>query len=690
MSFKYQLTETVSGHTTGNNLDIDFTWDYLDESDIEVFRTDTSTTALELGTNFNFQLKKRIRILSGTANVPAIENGHVFIVRRTTKVDDAFITYASGSPVRAEDLNDNQKQVLFSAQEREERSISQTGGKLTGDLNIEAANLVFEGATADDHETILTVVEPTADQTYRLPNLTAGTYDLISTGDTDTVTSDMLTNNIDIAGTLDVTGNTTLDGSLSVATTSTFTGNVTANGNIDLAGDIDVDGTANLDNVDIDGTIHAASTSTFVGAITASGGVVGNVTGNVSGTATNATHVNVTDNEDTDENNLITFIENASATGNVGLESDGDFHYNPNSGTVTATTFAGNVTGNVTGDILSPDGTTVLNNGTGNGTNSTFSGNANTATTLANTRTIAGNNFNGSDNVTISLNQLSDVNVGTPGSGQDDQVLAWDNANNEFALTTVSSGSGGISDVVDDSTPQLGGNLDTNEKEITSASNRNVIINPHGTGLVELGANLDLKGNEIVSTDNASIVIQPSGNGDVIINDDRTTSCHYYVKSGDVENALFVNGSSGRVGIGTNAPGNPLHVAGAAQVDGNVIVTDGNNLQLNPTGNPSGKNLRINADDLTTSYNLTMPPAPGTANQVLRIDTIDGSNNTELKWETIDTSGASTSNIAVNTPTTIDAFTIAANRNVGMMGPLTVNDGETITIGSGSKLVILN
>ena len=77
------------------------------------------------------------------------------------------------------------------------------------------------------------------------------------------------------------------------------------------------------------------------GISTATGGFVGALTGNVTGTATNATHVTVADNEATNENNLIPFIEDASATGNVGLESDGDFHYNPSTGTVTATLFAG-------------------------------------------------------------------------------------------------------------------------------------------------------------------------------------------------------------------------------------------------------------------------------------------------------------------------------------------------------------
>ena len=74
--------------------------------------------------------------------------------------------------------------------------------------------------------------------------------------------------------------------------------------------------------------------------------------------ATNATHVTVTDNESTNEENLIPFIEDASATGNVGLESDGDFAYNPSTGTVTATIFKGNIDA-VDGDF---DGTLEVDN----------------------------------------------------------------------------------------------------------------------------------------------------------------------------------------------------------------------------------------------------------------------------------------------------------------------------------------
>ena len=47
-------------------------------------------------------------------------------------------------------------------------------------------------------------------------------------------------------------------------------------------------------------------------------------------------------------------------------------------------------------------------------------------------------------------------------------------------------GAGAISDVVDDTTPQLGGDLDVNSNDIVSASNGNITIDPHGTGFVKV------------------------------------------------------------------------------------------------------------------------------------------------------------------------------------------------------------
>ena len=97
------------------------------------------------------------------------------------------------------------------------------------------------------------------------------------------------------------------------------------------------------DNASSTGNLNM-TTGTLVANI--EGNVTGNLTGNVTGnadtatTATNATHVTVTDNESTAEANLITFVENAqTGTGNHGLEMDGNFKYNPSTGTVMASVF---------------------------------------------------------------------------------------------------------------------------------------------------------------------------------------------------------------------------------------------------------------------------------------------------------------------------------------------------------------
>ncbi len=44
-------------------------------------------------------------------------------------------------------------------------------------------------------------------------------------------------------------------------------------------------------------------------------------------------------------------------------------------------------------------------------------------------------------------------------------------------------------EVLDDTTPQLGGNLDTNDKEIVTVSNRDLVLAPNGTGAVEIKGN---------------------------------------------------------------------------------------------------------------------------------------------------------------------------------------------------------
>ena len=60
-------------------------------------------------------------------------------------------------------------------------------------LTLNDSSIIFEGSSADANETTLTVINPTADRTISLPNVT-GT--IITTGDTSTVTNTMLAGSI--------------------------------------------------------------------------------------------------------------------------------------------------------------------------------------------------------------------------------------------------------------------------------------------------------------------------------------------------------------------------------------------------------------------------------------------------------------------------------------------------------------
>jgi len=77
-------------------------------------------------------------------------------------------------------------------------------------INVQNA-FVFEGATADAHETTLSIVDPTADRTINLPNQ-SGTLALLAAASNTAITSTPAELNILDGATLDVTELNTLDG----------------------------------------------------------------------------------------------------------------------------------------------------------------------------------------------------------------------------------------------------------------------------------------------------------------------------------------------------------------------------------------------------------------------------------------------------------------------------------------------
>ena len=131
---------------------------------------------------------------------------------------------------------------------------------------VENNTILFEGATADDFETKLTVVDPTADRTISLPNAT-GT--VVLNDNTATLTN----KTIAISQVTELSNLTAVEGaqleninSVTISNTQwgylgaldqglTTTSDVAFN-SLDIEGNIDVNGTTNLDAVDIDGAVQ--------------------------------------------------------------------------------------------------------------------------------------------------------------------------------------------------------------------------------------------------------------------------------------------------------------------------------------------------------------------------------------------------------------------------------------------------
>ena len=158
-------------------------------------------------------------------------------------------------------------------------SLQTSGGTITGQLLIgPAGTFVFEGATANDFETTLGVVDPTADRTINLPNV-SGT--VVTTGDTGSITSTMIADgtivNADINASAAIdysklatltSGNIVLGNVSNVATSTAVTGDVTISnaGVTAISSGVIVDADINA-SAAISGSKIVAGTTSVVGVV---------------------------------------------------------------------------------------------------------------------------------------------------------------------------------------------------------------------------------------------------------------------------------------------------------------------------------------------------------------------------------------------------------------------------------------
>ena len=226
-----------------------------------------------------------------------------------------------------------------------------------GGANISGAETVLSSATVSDLTNNRVVIAGTSGALEDSGNLTFNGSTLAVTGSID------LSANIDVDGTANLDA-VDIDGAVDMASSLTLAGNADFNGNLD------VDGTTNLDAVDIDGAVDMASTLTLAGNADFNGNL------DVDGT-TNLDAVDI--DGAVDMASSLTLAGNADFNGN--LDVDGTTNLD---GTNVAGALA--VSGSATVDNLSLDGNTIT---TSSG-NLTIDSNGGT-TTINDNAVISGN-----------------------------------------------------------------------------------------------------------------------------------------------------------------------------------------------------------------------------------------------------------------------------------------------------------
>ena len=417
-----------------------------------------------------------------------------------------------------------------------------------------------------------------------------------------------------------------------------------------------------------------------------------------------------------------TLVESANDS-NVFTDAD---HTKLNSlGTLSALSDV-NTTGVANGKILKYDGTTSKfviadDSGGGSGGSSTFAGLSDTPV-----------NFTGAAGKTLKVNS----------------------AGNAIEFVTVTTPT---QDIVDDTTPQLGGNLDVQAREInTSTTNGNIKLNPNGTGVVEIkgagGADGTLQLNCSANSHGVKIKSPPhsaaqsytltlpsnivngqflktdangnlswsaaGGNQSIAIN---TLSS----SSGTGGGSATFNGSATRFTLsnpGTNAQAHLVSINGVIQkpnsgtspsegfaIDGNDIIfasapasgadffilTLGLAISVATPADDSVTSAKIVdgtivngdiADDTITEAKLDIHAAPSGTDKVLGYT----SNGMEWVESAAGATGGGTDKIFwENGQTVTTNYTITNGYNAMSAGPVTINNGVAVTIGTGENWTIV-
>lgn len=218
---------------------------------------------------------------------------------------------------------------------------------------------------------------------------------------------------------------------------------------------------------------------------------------------------------------------------------------------------------------------------------------------------------------------------------------------NGSAWITIASG---LTDVVADTTPQLGGNLDVNGNSIVSVSNGDISITPNGSGKVILDG-----------------LSHPTSDG----------SAGQFLKTDGGGNLSFATVTTDLSGDTTPQLGGNLDV-----VTHSIVSTSNRDITINPngTGNVLIGNYEFDADQSVGA---------GQDDYVLTYDNSTGHISLEAAAAAGATGGGSDEIFYENGQNVTTNYTITNGKNAMSAGPITIDSGVTVTVGTGETWTVV-